>query len=720
MTLTRRALLGQGLGLCLLVALPAAASPAADAREDRPPGEPVDEEVPFGAWLRVAPDGAVTVMLAATELGQGVMTALPMLVAEELDIPLDRVRVRFAPAARAYRFSFGEEGPIRMQLTGGSRSVAQLSEPMRRAGATARALLVAAAARRWGLPAGRLHTAEGAVHGPGGRRLGYGELAAEAAALPVPRGVRLKPPSRWKLLGTSPPRLDTPAKVLGTAVFGIDARLPDQLAATVRAAPSFGGRLRALDPAPALAVPGVEDVVVEDTWFAVVARDTWTAFRAARALRPDWEPGPHAGLDTKTVEDHLAARLDADRGFRVRGDGDLDRALARAARTLEAEYRLPYLHHATLEPMNATALVDGDRAEVWVPTQNQQQSLTALHRATGVPRSRCRVHTTLAGGGFGRRAEVDVVEQVGRVARRFPGRPVALVWTREEDFTHGFYRPAVTARLRGGVDASGRPIAYGVHLCGTNIAERYVPPALANRGPFLNFVVEGLAELPYALGAVEVRFTRAELPVPVGSWRSVGNSHNAVFKECFIDELLALGGRDPVEGRLELLRDAPDHARVLRLAAETAGWGGPGGARGVAVHASFGSVVATVVEVSVEDDRLRVERITAAADCGPVVHPDIVRQQVEGGSLFALSAALHGGLEFRDGGVAQDNFHAYPVLRLARAPAVDVRLVRGSRRSRGGVGEIAVPPLAPALLNAVRAATGRAVRSLPLSRHFTV
>ena len=706
-------------------------------------------QVGLNGWLKIDADGGVTLAMPRAEMGQGVHTALPMLVAEELDLPLERVRLVQPPFDAIYGNVAGvvallplhpleREGALAegaewiaaklgrelgIILTGGSTSVADAWDVLRLAGASARAALIAAAARRWNVPADACHTREGRVLCGADRRAHYGELAREAANL-APQRIVLKQPAVWRLLGTPAPRLDVPAKVDGSAVFGIDVRLPGMLHAAVRMCPELGGGLGALNAKAALAQRGVRQVVElpaaagASAGFAVLADSWWQAERAAGAVEARWTPGPNVALDDREVMQRLRAAVENESGFTFHRRGDADAAFAQAARRLEAWYQAPYLAHAPMEPMNCTARVSADRVELWAPTQVPSFARAAAAEAAGVAEERVKLHVTLLGGGFGRRLETDVIVQAVRIAQRSGGRPVKLVWSREEDMTHDFYRPAHVARLEAAIDAAGRLSGLRARVAGDRIAPRWgarVYPLLALDLPDRT-AADGLYTLPYGVAHQRMQHVATDMGVPVGNWRSVGYSHNAFFAECFVDEIAHALGEDAYAFRLGLLGAAPRYAAVLRLAAERAGWGTPlaaGRARGIALVGSFGSVVAQVAEVSLDDiGKPKVHRVVCAIDCGTPVNPGIIAQQMEGGIVFGLSAALHGRIDIRAGRVQQTNYPDYPLLELAAAPAIETHILP-SRAAPSGVGEPGVPPIAPAVANALFALTGKRLRSLP-------
>jgi isoquinoline 1-oxidoreductase beta subunit len=655
------------------------------------------------AWLRVDPDGAVTVAVARSEMGQGVRTSLPMLVAEELLVDWKDVRFEQAIPKPAY----GD------MSTGGSRSIVTSWDPLRKAGAQAREMLIAAAAATWGVDRATCRAESGAVlHPSSGRRLAYGELVERAASLPVPEDPPLKDPKDWQLIGTRAPRLDTAAKVDGSAIFGLDVRVPGMLIAVVARSPVFGGRAASFDPAPARAVPGVKRVERIASGIAVVADNLWAAWKGRDALAITWDEGALAGLDSAAIRARWA-ELAAKPGAIGESRGDGAKALAGAARTIEAIYEVPYLAHATMEPMNATAHLTAERCEVWVPTQSATGAQEKAAALTGLDPERVIVHTTYLGGGFGRRAEQDFLTEAVEISQAV-GAPVKVVWSREDDMRHDFYRPATYNVLRAGLDAEGRLLAWTHHIVGPAILGRVAPKAI--RDGIDGTSLEGAWHLPYAIKNLEVAYTRNDPGIPVGWWRSVGSSQNAFVTECFLDEVAAAAGRDPLDLRRELLAAAPRHRAVLDLAAEKAGWGtplGPGRGRGLAVHESFGSIVAVCADVSVIAGGVRVERIVCAVDCGTVVNPDTVEAQMESGILFGLSAALKQEITIERGRVVQANFDDYPMLALDEAPAIAVHLAP-SGAELGGIGEPGVPPAAPALVNAVFAATGKRVRRLPI------
>jgi isoquinoline 1-oxidoreductase beta subunit len=698
LNVSRRSVLA-GLGVLVLgVRLPvqaqARARPAADA---------------LNAFVGIGSDGSILVRLPSSEMGQGINTALPMVVAEEMDADWAAVRVDFAEG-KDYQRPLGPG--VHMQVTGGSQSIIAWREPMARAGAAARDMLVRAAALRWGVEPSACTTSASRVT-CGEHSASYGELAMEAAALRPPRKVVLKDPAKYTLVGTSVPRTDMQAKVTGQAVFGADVRLPGQRYAAVVACPVFGGRVGRVDDAAARAVPGVSDVLVFEDWVAVVASGWWPAKQAAEKLSITWDEGPNKDLDSEELSARLHEGLDSKKIATGRREGKATDELAQGA--LEAVYEVPLLDHSPMEPMNCTVHVREDSVEIWAPTQAQTLAVRAAHKITGVPERDVVLHTTLLGGGFGRRGQIDYVEQALHVGMA-TAAPVQVLWTREECFRHGFYRPAFVARMRGKLEGS-RLHAMHIRLAGDNVLYRWIPGFLKGMSLVQGFAMEGLLHTcPYHLEHLLVDYAPVETPVPIGFWRSVSYSHNAFFIEGFLDELAHAAGQDPVDFRRSLLHSAPRYLAVLERAVAEAGWGkAPEGRfQGVALHESFGSIVAEVAEISMEGSRPKVHRITAAVDCGPVVNPAIVRAQMMGGVVFGLSSAMGEKITLQNGRVQPSNFHQYPLLRMVDSPEVDVHIVDNPQGPVGGIGEVGTPPVAPAVCNAIFAATGKRIRKLPI------
>jgi isoquinoline 1-oxidoreductase beta subunit len=715
---------------------------------------PTQGDVALNGWIKIAQDGSVVLAMPRSEMGQGVHTGLATLVAEELDVPLSSVRLEQATYDTLYGNvsmlvaslpfhpleSEGANKPAKVQIgewvvgkiaremginaTGGSSSIADAWDPVRLAAAAARASLLGAAAAQWKVPVAELRMEAGRVLHASGKSAHFGALAKDALRSPAP--AVLKARADWKLIGTPAARTDVPAKVDGSARFGIDVRLPGLLFAAVRMCPMLGGTVGSLDSAAAMALPGVKKLVRLDAaagstaGFAVVAQSSWHARRAAQAVSVQWQQRADGALDSARIQDNLRNVLKTDKGYTFYEKGDAMTAEAAAASVLEATYTAPYLAHATLEPMNCTAKFLDGKLEVWVPTQVPGFAREVAARVAGIDPEHVTLHVTLLGGGFGRRLEVDFVAQAVAVAMACDGQPVQLLWSREEDTTHDFYRPMHVAQLRAALDAQGQAQSLRIHSAGDAVTPRWMArgmPALA--GPVDSpdkTTAEGLFDLPYGFVHQHMAHVATRSDVPVGFWRSVGHSHNAFFSESFVDELAHAARTDPLAYRQALLKDVPRYLAVLNLAAEKAAWGTPlpaGHARGVALHESFGSIVAQVVEVSLQDGKPRVHQVVCAIDCGTVINPMLVAQQMEGSVVFALTAALYGRIDIRDGVVQQRNFDNSPLLSLALTPVVHTWTVP-SDRAPAGVGEPGVPPLAPALANALFVLTGKRQRALPL------
>jgi isoquinoline 1-oxidoreductase subunit beta len=698
---TRRGFLKSG-GAALVVgfALPVATgrAVAADAAVFSP-----------SAWLRITPDGRVTVLCGSAEMGQGVLTAIPMLLAEELDADWSRVSVEQAPADKAFANPmFG------MQATGGSTTVRAHWEPLRKAGAAARAMLVAAAAERWGVDAATLHTEKGQVIDAKGRKLAYGALVAAAAKQAVPTDAPLKNPKDFKLLGQPLKRLDTPAKIGGKAKYGIDAQVPGMLVAVMARAPLPGAKVARLNDAKAKAVKGVEQVITIQSGVAVLASGYWAAKKGRDALEIDWDLGPNTGLSSAMVSALLTEGADNAEALAI-DKGNVRDANAASATAIDALYEAPYLAHACMEPMNCTAWVKGDEVEIWAGTQSQgpaQGILSAVAQATP---AKVKINTMMLGGGFGRRFAPDFAIDATLLSK-MSGKPVKLIYSREDDMAAGFYRPASVARFSGALDAQGRPTMLKVGVGSPSIMSASGFMKIPDSGVD-EFAMEGIADHPYDIDNQRIAYGRRESGPKVWFWRSVGHSQNVFFLEGFIDELAAAAKKDPYEFRRGLLSQQPRYKGVLEAAAQKAGWGQPlpaGVFRGIAVAQSFGSYVAEVAEVSVGADGVpKVHRVVAAVDCGMTVNPEIIRRQIEGAIVYGLSAALYGKITLKDGKVEQGNFHDYPVLRMSEMPKVEVHILPSGEKP-GGIGEPGTPPIAPALVNAIYAATGKRLRSLPI------
>jgi isoquinoline 1-oxidoreductase beta subunit len=694
-----------GGGLCIALRLGGAARAAAV-------GAAGAEDFAPNAFLRIAPDGKVTVIVNKAEMGQGVCTSLAMIAAEELDADWSKVGFEFAPVDPVYAHpGYG------IQMTGGSTSVAGMWEPLRQAGAAARALLVEAAARRFGVAAGECRTEGGAVlHPSSGERLSYGELAGDAAGLEPPAEVLLKDPRDFRLIGKSTPRLDTPDKVTGKALFASDVRLPGMLTAVVAHPPVFGARPKRVGLEAARAVPGVKDVVAVPSGVAVIAEGFWPAKRGRDALEVEWELGPNAHVSSERLRAEYRTRS-RDPGLVARRDGDAAGALAGAARRLEADYELPYLAHAPMEPLACVVDLGPESCEIWAGTQFQTVDQASAAAAAGLPPEQVRIHTTFLGGGFGRRANPvsDYIVEAVEIAKRARA-PLKLCWTREDDLRGGYYRPLWHSRIAAGLDAEGEISAWSHTLVGQSIVAGTSFEAFLVKDGIDGTSVEGAADLPYAIPNVQVELHTMQVGVPTLWWRSVGHSHTAFVVESFLDELADALGRDPLELRRKLLAAHPRHLGVLERAAAAAGWGEPlppGRARGLAVHHSFETYVAQVAEVSLERGAPRVHRVVCAVDCGRAVNPDGIAAQLEGAVGFGLTAALYGEITLEDGRVQQSNFHDYRMLRIHEMPEVEVHVIESEEPSTG-VGEPGVPPVAPAVCNALFALTGKRIRRLPI------
>jgi len=664
------------------------------------------------AFVRVGSDDSVTILLAHSEMGQGIWTSLPMLVAEELDADWSKIKVEHAKAAPVYAHT-----TVGLQMTGGSTTTLSEFDRYRQAGATARALLVQAAAQRFGVKPADCRTDNGVVIA-GKQRARYGELAVAAAQLPPLKEVSLKDPKEWKLIGKPMKRLDTPQKITGRAQFGMDVRFPGMLTAVVARPPVFGGTVKSFDASAARAVPGVRKVVQVPTGVAVVGDHFWAAKLGRYALKIDWDLGPNASLDSAALREQFR-QLAGTAGAPAAEAGSVTEGLRKAAKTVEAEYAFPYLAHAPMEPENCTVRISRGKCEIWAGTQFQGMDQQIAARITGLKPEQVDIHTSFLGGGFGRRAnfQSDFVAEAVQVAKA-ANAAVKTVWTREDDVRGGYYRSAFLHRVRIGLGSDGRPLAWQHSVVGQSNLIGTPFEKFAVKDGIDPTSVEGAADSPYLKETpnhrLEVHSPRTGIQVLW--WRSVGNSHTAFVMETLIDELAQAAGKDPVEYRRILLKNYPRHLRVLNLAVEKAGWSQrppAGRARGVAVHAAFGSFAAQVAEVSVDNGRIRVHRVVCAIDCGIVINPETIAAQMESGIAFGLSAALHGAVHFKNGRVQESNFHDYRVLRLNEMPVVEVHIVRSTEKP-GGVGEVAVPHIAPAVANAVAQLTGRRLRELPL------
>ena len=698
--------------------------------QENDPGAKQKAPNPFVAYVHVKPDGQISLIVAKSEMGQGIKTGLAMVLAEEAEVDFASVKVEQAETRPDLYAHMG---------TGGSGSTMENFTPLRRAGATVRELMITAAAAKWNVPASECEAKKGTVlHVKSSRKAGYGELVEAAEKLPLPdqEKVQLKDEATFELIGQPTARVDVPSKVNGSAQFGIDVRVPEMVFAVVARCPTFGGKVAHFDAAKAKAIAGVRDVFEIPAFGAdkftaggvvVVADSSWTAMKGREALAIQWDHGAAVSESSEGMRAALRAAATKP-GKSVRNDGDVDAVLSNGAKKIEAVYEMPLLAHATMEPMNITAHVRGSEAEVWAPTQSPDWVQGTVAQVLGLKPDKVVVHTTLMGGGFGRRYMADFPAEVAQIAK-IVGKPVQLVWSREDDMTHDFYRPATCHRMQGAVDANGRPAAWFHTLASTSIRGYWDPKAAPESQE-----VGGAKEMPYAIPNVRLEFNPVASAVPRAWWRSVENSFNGFVVESFIDELAAAAGQDPVQFRKSLLvkpanwkaksEDDPDPARlrgVLELAAEKAGWGTPlpkGRGRGVAAFCSFGSYFAEVAEVTVKGSEFKIDRIVAAVDCGQIVNPESVRSQTEGAIIYGLSAALKNEITIKNGAVEQTNFDGYDPIRISEAPPIEVHMV-SSKEDPGGMGEPGLPPAAPAVANAIFAASGQRLRKLPFQLKAT-
>jgi isoquinoline 1-oxidoreductase subunit beta len=695
-----------GGGLVLAIALPASMS--------RPRAAQAQSQL--NAWLRIGTDDSITVLVDRSEMGQGVYTALPTLLAEELEVDLARIKVVAAPVGQAY-VNVQNGG----QITGTSNSVPEAWQKLRTAGAQARSMLIAAAAQRWHVRPSDCRAIDGKIVSTHGATASYGQLAEAAAKLPVPKDVALKDAAHFRLIGKPLPRLDTPAKIDGSAEFGLDVKLPGMLYAVIALCPTLGGKPASVESAAARALPGVRRILTTASGVIVVADHFWQARQARDALRIAWNPGPNADLDNAAIRSLLekaatqpgASALKSDDVAAALKGGNAAEALEKAAKTFSAVYELPLLAHATMEPMNCTADARAESCDVYVGTQVQQLTQAAAAAAAGLKPEQVKVYTTLLGGGFGRRLEVDFVPAAVEASKAV-GAPVKLIWTREDDVTHDLFRPPAREEVKAGLDGRGLLAAWSLHIVSPSITSRFDP---TNKDPF-DSVIEYVQNFPYAVRNFDLRYTRQEIGIEVGYWRSVSHTPNCFAIESSIDELAAAVSRDPLEFRLEHLAGKPRHRRVLEVLAERSDWSRPPKGRhlGIAFMEGYSSLIAQVAEISIEDGQTKVHRITCVTDCGQTVNPRIVESQIQSGIVYGLSAALWGRITLRNGRVEQSNFNDYRVLRLNETPDIEVHILP-SDAPPGGIGEAAVPPVAPALCNAIFAATGKRLRSLPISAH---
>jgi isoquinoline 1-oxidoreductase subunit beta len=703
------------------------------------------DEIALNGWVKIAADGTVTIAVPRSEMGQGVFTALPMLLAEELDADWSKIKVEQAPIAKMYsnaalfqnllpfhpdddgllarsgRASIEKIGfALGLQVTGGSSSVRDAWLPMRTAGATARAMLIEAAAKKWNVPATVCVTKNGEVlHPAGNRKASYGELISDAAKIVPPENVKLKDPATFNLIGKAIPRTDVADKVNGKAQFGIDTRVPGMVYAAVKQSPVIGGTLKSSFAELSKNINKNNELYIIPNGVVVVSNSWWRAKKNLDALQIEWNEGANANLDSATISQQLAADLEKTSASGFRNVGDADNILKAATKKVEAIYQVPFLAHAAMEPINCTAQIKDGKCEVWVSTQVPSIAQWKASKAAGVSSDNTIIHTTLLGGGFGRRLEIDMIEQAIHIAKQTGGRPVQMIWTREEDMQHDMYRPIAMSKFSGALDDKGEIVVWTNRVAAPSVGfdtMQRLMGSMAMDMPDKNHI-EGAFDQPYEIPNIKIEQVRSKTPVPVGSWRSVGHSYNAFFVESFMDEMAHAAGKDPYEFRKALLQNHPRHRAVLELAATKAGWGQPiavGSARGIALHESFSGICAQVAEVSIDkDNNIRVNRVVCAIDCGSVVNPSIVAQQMESAIIFGLTAALYGEITIKNGRVEQSNFPSYDMLRMAQSPRIDTYIVP-STLPPGGVGEPGTPPIAPAVANALFALNGKRLRKLPL------
>jgi len=701
-----------GAGLTLGLRIPGLSAATAS------PAQP--EEV--NAWVVVKPDDTVVIRIARSEMGQGTLTGLAQLVAEELECDWSKVTTEYpTPGTNLLRKRVWQSFS-----TGGSRGIRESHEYVRMGGATAREMLIQAAAAEWGVQPSECRAGNSIItHAASGRRTSFGKVASAAGKLPLPGGVKLKDPKDWKLIGKPVKRLDTADKLTGKQVYGIDVTLPGMLNAAIKACPVFGGKLASYDDSAVKPMPGVKGIVrVGEDAVAVVAQTWWQAKTALDALPITWDNGPNEKVTSASIAEFLKEGLTAEKAAVGNKNGDAPGAIAKAAKTYEAVYSYPYQNHATMEPMNATALWTQERCEVWCPTQNGEAALAAASEAAGLPQTDCDVHKLHLGGGFGRRGAVhDFVRQAVVIAKQFPGTPIKLIWSREEDMQHGAYHPITQCKLTAGLDDKGDITGLHFRLSGQSILAAIAPERMTDgfdATAFQTLQPKGDQAISYTFPNLLIDHAVRNPHLPPGFWRGVNANHNAIYMECFIDELAHETGQDPLDFRRKLLANHPKNLAVLNAVAERAGWGkpaGPGIYRGLAHCTAFGSHIAACAEVSVSDDgKLKIHRIVAATDCGYAVNPQQIEAQVEGSFVYGLSAALYGEITVKDGRVEQENFDTYNVMRIDEMPVVEA-IVMPSGGFWGGVGEPTIAVAAPSVLNAIFAATGKRIRTLPLKNH---
>ncbi len=701
--LSRREFLEAGSASAVALAvgfhLPLAGAQAASAAATR-----------VNAWLTINADNTVTIVSPCVEMGQGSSTAVPMLIAEELEVDWQQVRVVQAPADPAYRNRM-----LNMQVTGGSTGIRWTYEPMRQVGANTRELLKMAAAKQWGVDAAGCEARSGTIrHRDSGRTLAYSQLGEVALTLTPPEKVALKPRSEWRMLGKPIKRFDSAAKSTGTAIFGIDTQVPEMLIATAQSCPTFGGKLKSVDHAPAMAIKGVRHVIEFPDAVAVVADDFWTAKRGLDALQPVWDLGANTKWSTASISAHLHGLMDQP-GIVRREAGDIAAATTRAKQTVEATYEVPFLSHAALEPMNATAHVYAGGATFWTTSQGAGPVQKVASAVLGLPADAIKVNQQFIGGGYGRRGTPPEVEMQAALISKQVGKPIKMIWTREQDFSRDYYRPAAVAKLTAYLDDNGDLVGLKGRTAAPSVMRGFFNPG----AQVDNSTIEGVADEDYRYAATHFDYHIPDVGVPVGTWRSVGHSQNTFFRESFIDEIAAATRRDPLEVRRKLLAHDPAKLRVLNTVAEKAGWGRPepGNVQGIAFVNAFGTSVAEVVEARIAaDGAIHIHKVTCVADVGVAINPDTIKAQVEGSIVWGLTAAMLDRIDIANGGVVQRNYNQYDMLRLKNMPTVDVTIIADAD-TPGGVGEPAVPPIAPALANAIFAATGKRIRSLPLAQH---
>jgi isoquinoline 1-oxidoreductase beta subunit len=666
-------------------------------------------------WIVIQPDDTVVIRIARSELGQGTFTGLAQLVAEELECDWSNVRPEYADVNEHVR----RNRIFKDMSTGGSRGIRDSQEYVRQAGAAAREMLVAAAAQEWGVPASECKAAKGVITHSSGKRTTFGKVAAAASRLEIPKEPKLKDKKDWKLIGTSPARFDIPDKTTGKQIYAADVRLPGMVHASVVQCPVFGGKLKSFDESRVKGMRGVKSVVAGDDWVAVVADNWWRANQALKALPVEWDVGENGNVSSESIMQFLRTGIEAKDAPVARKDGDAAGALAGAAKVIEAEYHAPYLNHATMEPQTATALVTDDRVEVWVGTQNGEATIAAASETAGIPLENVYVHKMHAGGGFGRRGpHQEYTKQAVKIAQTMRGTPVRLQWSREEDMRQGRYRPVALVKLRAGLDKDGNWTGWHVRQADQSIIITVRPAMIKDGVDPIN--TRCFQDNPYAVPNFTNEYAMRNTHVPPGFWRAVAHTNNPFFRECFIDELALAAGKDPYQFRRPLLQGKKDLG-VLDAVAKAAGWDRPAPKdvhRGIAVVDSYGSFTAAVVELSVEGGNvIDVKRVIVAIDCGHVVHPDAVKAQMEGSVIWGLSSVMHEEITIENGRVVQSNFTDYPVLRLAETPPKIETIIMPTGGFWGGVGEPPIGGVMPALCNALFAATGKRVRSMPLKNH---